>query len=448
MGKLPSDIQSLMIKRSDFPAGFTWGVATSSFQIEGAGQQDGRGPSIWDTFCDEPGRIADQSNGLVACDHYNRLEADLDLIASLGVTAYRFSVAWPRVQPLGHGPWNEAGFAFYERLVDGLAQRGIEAYLTLYHWDLPQALQEQGGWNNREICQHFCNYACEVVRRLGDRVHTIATHNEPWVVSILGHETGIFAPGLQDRKVAYQVGHHLLVSHGMAVRAMREMGFCKPIGIVLNQSPIYPATDAPEDVAKARLDDGIVVRWYMDPLFKGAYPADVLAWLAPMGLHPPQDVRERFLAACAAADETAARALLAQQPGLLASLQAQDLALLPEQAQRGALGSVRLMLALGWPVAVPGPWQASALNQAAFRGDAAMVALLLQHGARWSERNGYGGTALGSCLHAGCNEPVAGGDYAQVLRLLLADGAPLTEAEEDELPQAMAAVLAELRGVA
>ena len=279
MGKLPSDIQSLMIKRSDFPAGFTWGVATSSFQIEGAGQQDGRGPSIWDTFCEEPDRIADQSNGLVACDHYNRLEADLDLIASLGVTAYRFSVAWPRVQPLGYGPWNEAGFAFYERLVDGLQQRGIEAYLTLYHWDLPQALQEQGGWNNREICQHFCNYACEVVRRLGDRVHTIATHNEPWVVSILGHETGIFAPGLKDRKVAYQVGHHLLVSHGMAVRAMREMGFRKPIGIVLNQSPIYPASDAPEDVAKARLDDGIVVRWYMNPLFKGAYPADVLAWL-------------------------------------------------------------------------------------------------------------------------------------------------------------------------
>lgn len=176
--------------------------------------------------------------------------------------------------------------------------------------------------------------------------------------------------------------------------------------------------------------------------------ADVLAWLAPMGLHSPQDARERFLAACAAADETAARALLEEQPGLLASLPAQDLALLPEQAQRGAFASVRLMLALGWPVAVPGPWQASALNQAAFRGDAAMVALLLQHGARWSERNGYGGTALGSCLHAGCNEPVPGGDYAQVLRLLLADGAPLPEDEEDELPAAMAAVLAELRGLA
>jgi beta-glucosidase len=279
VGKVSSDIQSLVIKKSDFPASFTWGVATSSFQIEGAGQQDGRGPSIWDTFCETPAHIADQSNGLVACDHYNRLDEDLDLIASLGVKAYRFSISWPRVQPLGQGAWNEAGFDFYERLVDGLRQRGIEAFLTLYHWDLPQALQDQGGWNNRDICQHFCNYACEVVRRLGDRVATVCTHNEPWVVSILGHETGIFAPGLKDRKIAYQVGHHLLLSHGMALQAIRAMGYHKPLGIVLNQSPIYPASQAPEDVAKARLDDGIVVRWYMDPLLKGAYPADVIEWL-------------------------------------------------------------------------------------------------------------------------------------------------------------------------
>lgn len=169
--------------------------------------------------------------------------------------------------------------------------------------------------------------------------------------------------------------------------------------------------------------------------------ADVLAWLAPMGLQPPQAPGERFLAACAAADEGAARELLAQQPGLLQALSPADRALLPEQTQRGAMASVRLMLALGWPVDVPGPWQASALNQAAFRGDAAMVALLLQHGARWSERNGYGGTALGSCLHAGCNEPVPGGDYAQVLRLLLADGAPAPD--DEDLPDEMAAVVAE-----
>ena len=164
MGKTPSDIQSLIVQRSHFPTDFTWGVATSAFQIEGGARQDGRGPPIWDTFCETPGHIADNSTGLMACDHYNRLEEDLDLIASLGVTAYRFSVSWPRVQPLGYGAWNDEGFDFYRRLVDGLHNRGIEAYLTLYHWDLPQALQDRGGWNHRETCEHFCRYACEVVK--------------------------------------------------------------------------------------------------------------------------------------------------------------------------------------------------------------------------------------------------------------------------------------------
>jgi len=172
---------------------------------------------------------------------------------------------------------------------------------------------------------------------------------------------------------------------------------------------------------------------------------DVLAWLAPLGQHPPVHLHERFLAACAAADEAAARSLLAGHPGLIGELSALDQQLLPEQAQRGAIDSVRVMLSLGWPVAVPGPWQASALNQAAFRGDAAMVALLLQHGARWTERNGYGGTALGSCLHAGCHEPVPGGDYAAVLALLLADGAP-APADDGQLSDAMAAVVAEHGG--
>lgn len=270
---------SISLSRQQFPADFLWGVATSSYQIEGAGNIDGRGPSIWDHFCDQPATIADGSSGLVACDHYHRLEADLDLIQSLGVMSYRFSVAWPRVQALGSGPWNEAGFDFYSRLVDGLNRRGIQPYLTLYHWDLPQALQEHGGWANRETVKHFVEYAREVYRRLGDRVATIATHNEPWVVSILGHELGIFAPGLKDRKVAYQVGHHLLLSHGLTLRALREQGCQLPLGIVLNQSPIYPATDSLADREKARLDDGIVVRWYMDPLLKGHYPEDVVAHL-------------------------------------------------------------------------------------------------------------------------------------------------------------------------
>ncbi|MES2976937.1 MAG: GH1 family beta-glucosidase [Pseudomonadota bacterium] len=268
-----------MLQKSGFPEDFAWGVATSSFQIEGAASEDGRGDSVWDTFCRNPANTLDASNGLIACDHYHRLEEDLDLIASLGVDAYRFSMAWPRVQPLGRGPWNEAGFDFYDRLIRGLEKRGIKAYLTLFHWDLPQALQDQDGWANRETCDRFADYAAEVARRFGHRLASITTHNEPWVVAILGHETGIFAPGLKDRKTAYQVSHHLLLSHGMALQRIRASGSQVPLGIVLNQSPIYPATTSPEDIAKAHLDDGLIVRWYMDPLFRGHYPQDVLALL-------------------------------------------------------------------------------------------------------------------------------------------------------------------------
>jgi len=269
------------MKKNDFPKNFAWGVATSAYQIEGAAEQGGRGPSVWDTFCQETQNIADASNGDVACDHYNLLQSDLELIASLGVNSYRFSLSWSRVQPAGQGAWNEEGFEFYERLINGLCARGIAPYLTLFHWDLPQALQDQGGWANREVCTHFANYAAEVARRFGDRVVSICTHNEPWVVSILGHEQGIFAPGIKNRQVAYQVGHHLMLSHGMALQKMREQGCTVPMGIVLNQSPIYPASESPEDIAKATMDDGIVVRWYMDPPFLGAYPQDV--WKALEG---------------------------------------------------------------------------------------------------------------------------------------------------------------------
>jgi beta-glucosidase len=258
-----------------FPAGFVWGVATSSFQIEGAASADGKGESIWDRFCRQPGAIADGSNGDIACDHYHRLDADLDLIAGLGVDAYRFSMSWPRVQPDGQGAFNEAGLAFYERLVEGLAARGIKPYLTLNHWDLPQALQDRGGWAERETAHRFVAYARHVAARLGDRVAAITTHNEPWVVAVLGHETGIFAPGIRHRATAMQVAHHLLLSHGLALQALRADGCKSRLGIVLNLSPIGPATDSPEDVAAARLDDGRSVRWYMDPLFRGEYPADV-----------------------------------------------------------------------------------------------------------------------------------------------------------------------------
>ena len=182
-----------------FPADFVWGVATSAFQIEGAAALDGKGPSIWDTFCRVPGAIADASNGDTACDHYHRWQSDLDMVQSLGVDAYRFSVCWPRVQPTGSGAWNEAGLGFYDRLVDGMLARGLAPYLTLNHWDLPQALQDQGGWAHRDTVHRFVDYARGITQRLGDRLVSITTHNEPWVMATLGHEIGIFAPGIRDR---------------------------------------------------------------------------------------------------------------------------------------------------------------------------------------------------------------------------------------------------------
>lgn len=262
-----------------FPPNFVWGVATSAFQIEGASVKDGKGASVWDEFCRQPGAIADGSNGDVACDHYNRWSGDLDLIASLGVNAYRFSVSWPRVRPDGDGAWNGKGLDFYERLVDGLLARGIKPYLTLNHWDLPAHLQSKGGWANRDTAHRFVEYALAVDARLGDRVQAITTHNEPWVISVLGYKRGVFAPGLKDRGVAMQASHHLLLSHGMALKALREQGCKSKLGIVLNLSPMHPATDSAEDLSKAVIEDGLLLRWYMDPLFKGQYPADVLKHL-------------------------------------------------------------------------------------------------------------------------------------------------------------------------
>ena len=261
---------------NDFPEHFTWGVATSAFQIEGAADADGKGPSIWDDFCRVPGVIADASDGRQACEHYQRWADDLDLVADLGVDAYRFSISWPRVQPLGSGAFNEAGFAFYERLVDGMLARGLKPFLTLNHWDLPSALQARGGWENRDTVQCFVDYACEVARRLGDRVTSICTHNEPWVIAVLGHESGIFAPGIKSRAAAIQVAHHLFLSHGLALSAMRAQGCKADMGIVLNLSPINAATDSESDQAAARRADGGGLRWYVEPLLKGEYPADVL----------------------------------------------------------------------------------------------------------------------------------------------------------------------------
>lgn len=270
----PADPDALAAR---FPADFIWGTATSAFQIEGATREGGRGESIWDRFCRESGVILDGSNGDVACDHYHRMEDDVALLAGLSIRAYRFSIAWPRVQPDGSGAWNEQGIHFYDRLLSALAARGIAAHVTLYHWDLPQALQEKGGWTSRETVDCFVAYAKEMARRFAGRVASITTFNEPWVVAVLGHEAGIFAPGLRSRHAAMQAAHHMLLAHGRSLQTLRSMGVSTPLGIVLNQSPSDPASSAAADVARAHLEDGLLLRWYMDALFHGRYPADVLA---------------------------------------------------------------------------------------------------------------------------------------------------------------------------
>lgn len=261
-------------------SGFIWGVATSAYQIEGAADIDGRGPSIWDVFSHTPGKTKNGDTGDVACDHYHRYRDDVALIAGLGVDAYRFSCAWPRVQPEGRGAWNERGWDFYARLLDALDEAGISAHATLYHWDLPQALEVNGGWRNRDTCYRFADYAAEFARRFGNRVATIATHNEPWCTAVLGYERGQFAPGMRDRAAAYQVAHHLLLSHGLAVRAMGAHLTRADLGIVLNQWPVYPSNpESAREQRECRIADALCTRWFMDPLFFGSYPADGLAFL-------------------------------------------------------------------------------------------------------------------------------------------------------------------------
>lgn len=255
-----------------FPPGFRWGVATSAYQIEGAASEGGRAPSIWDSFSHTAGKVKDGSTGDVACDHYHRYPEDVELMAQLGVDSYRFSMSWSRVQPLGQGDWNEEGFDFYARLLDALEEKNIAAHLTLYHWDLPQALQEQGGWLNRDIAFHFARYAHEVARRFGHRVASIATHNEPWCSANLGYGNGQFAPGVVDVVAALQVSHHLLLSHGLAMQAMRQLAVPAKLGIVLNQWTAEPATDSAADQAEAAWEYARSVQWFMDPIFKGHYP--------------------------------------------------------------------------------------------------------------------------------------------------------------------------------
>ena len=263
------------------PKDFVLGGATAAYQIEGAWDADGKGESIWDRFCRKPGVILDGSSGDVACDHYHRWQDDIRLMQALELDAYRFSIAWARVQPDGAGGLNAAGMAFYDRLIDGLLRAGIDPYLTLYHWDLPQALQDKGGWYNRDTAMRFADYAGQMARAFGDRVQHWTTLNEPWTFCWSGHASGEDAPGLADGvKGGLCASHHALLAHGLAVPLIREASKGASVGIVLDLNVAEPASAAPEDVAAARHFDGAQNRWYLDAVFKGAYPADILALCA------------------------------------------------------------------------------------------------------------------------------------------------------------------------
>lgn len=255
---------------------FIWGVATSSYQIEGAANEDGRGKSIWDTFCKVPGKVANFDNGNIACDHYHRFKEDLDLMKWMGVKAYRFSVAWPRVIPDGVGRVNEMGLDFYDRLIDSLLEREIAPWLTMYHWDLPEALQLRGGWNNREVVEWFGEYGEVLTSRFGDRVKNWMTLNEPLCSAWLGHLYGDMAPGIKDLQTALNVSHNLLMSHGLACQVIRSNVSEANVGIVINVTPAVPATDSQEDSNAAQLADGFDNRWFLDPVFGRTYPADVI----------------------------------------------------------------------------------------------------------------------------------------------------------------------------
>jgi beta-glucosidase len=253
------------------PEGFFFGAATASYQIEGAHDADGRGPSIWDTYCREPGRVLNGDTGDVACDHYHRYREDVALLAGLGVDSYRFSIAWPRIQPEGTGPANAAGLDFYDRLVDELLDAGIAPAATLYHWDLPQALEDRGGWRVRETAERFAEYTGLVAARLGDRVDRWITLNEPFCTAFVGYAIGRHAPGAREGRGVLAAAHHLLVGHGLAVRALRAAG-ADEVGITLNPDRLVPATAAPTDLMAVRRAETLHNEVWLDPLFAGRYP--------------------------------------------------------------------------------------------------------------------------------------------------------------------------------
>ncbi|MFJ3669765.1 GH1 family beta-glucosidase [Streptomyces sp. NPDC090106] len=265
----------MTIDLAALPHDFLWGTATASYQIEGAVAEDGRSPSIWDTFSHTPGKVAGGDTGDIACDHYHRWREDIDLMRRLGTNAYRLSIAWPRVVPGGDGPVNAKGLAFYDRLIDAVLEAGITPSVTLYHWDLPQVLQDRGGWPERATAEHFAAYASVVAERLGDRVGHWTTLNEPLCSAWIGHLEGTMAPGLTDLTAAVRASYHLLLGHGLATQAIRAAAPDAQVGIVTNLSTVHAATDRPEDVEAARRADGHTNRWWLDPVYGRGFPQDM-----------------------------------------------------------------------------------------------------------------------------------------------------------------------------
>jgi beta-glucosidase len=261
---------------SPFPSDFVWGAATASYQIEGAVDADGRGESVWDRFAATPGKVRNGDTGAVACDFYHRYREDVALMRELGLDAFRFSIAWPRVLPDGRGRVNERGLDFYDRLVDELLAAGIAPCATLFHWDTPQVLEDAGGWPARATVDAYVEYVEAVAKRLGDRVERWITHNEPWVVSWAGYGWGRHAPGRESERDALATSHHLLLSHGLAVDVLRRESPRAQVGITLNLDHVYAATEASADTAAARFTDGFNNRWFLDPIFRGSYPDDML----------------------------------------------------------------------------------------------------------------------------------------------------------------------------
>jgi len=273
----------------EFPDRFIWGAATSSYQIEGAAFEDGRGVSIWDTFCRMPGRVVKSEHGDVACDHYHRYPEDVALMSELNLAAYRFSIAWPRIFPNGDDRQPlAAGLDFYDRLVDALLEKGITPWATLYHWDMPLALELRGGWRNRATAEAFARYSRVCAEHLGDRVKHWITINEPWCVAVLGHELGEHAPGLKDRATMLSAAHHVLLAHGLAVPEIRAAVPDATVGITLNLCPADPASDSAVDQEATRKFDGWFNRWYLDPCFGRGYPSDTIEDYRREGIWPEE----------------------------------------------------------------------------------------------------------------------------------------------------------------